>query len=71
MVVTDGIDLAGVHLPTVAVTRLDEIVEREGGTRAEVASRLLVKALAEFDHTEMTRHQAYSFLDLDEDLAGP
>ncbi len=37
----------------------------------EVASRLLVKVLADFDHAKMMRSEAYSLLDLDEDLAGP
>ncbi|MBK5287345.1 MAG: hypothetical protein JJE46_02645 [Acidimicrobiia bacterium] len=68
---TDGTELVTTRLPADALARLDEIVAVEGGTRADAASRLLVKALADLDTGEMVRQQAYSLLDVDEDLAGP
>ena len=71
MGMTDGTELVGVRLPAVSLARLDEIVDVEGGSRAEVASRLLVKVLADLDTAVMVRQEAYSLLDLDEDIAGP
>lgn len=68
---TNGIELVGVRLPAVALARLDEIVAREGGTRAEVASQLLVTVLERLGDPKEARQLAYSLLDLDEDLAGP
>lgn len=67
----DGTEVVSVWLPQTSLVRLDEIAGVQGGTRDEVASRLLVKVLAEFDQTETMRSEAYSLLDLDEDLAGP
>ena len=60
-----------VGLPADSVSRLDEIVKVEGGTRAEVASRLLVKVLGDVETEAMLRLETYALLDLDEDLAGP
>jgi metal-responsive CopG/Arc/MetJ family transcriptional regulator len=59
------------RLPTGAMTRLDQIAARDGGSRSDVARRLLIAALADVDAAEQDRRLAGSFLDLDEDLAGP
>ncbi|MGZ6908748.1 MAG: hypothetical protein ACXVJ7_13845 [Acidimicrobiia bacterium] len=53
------------------MNRLDEIVDVEGGTRAEVACRLLVKVLAGVETGAMLRLETNALLDLDEDIAGP
>jgi hypothetical protein len=68
---TSSTDVVGVRLPADAMARLDEIVNEEGGTRAEMASRLLVKVLAGGDTGAMLRLETNALLDLDEDLAGP
>ena len=60
-----------VQLPAAAIVRLDQIADVEGPGRAEVASRLLVKALADLETREMLRQERYSLLDTDEDLVGP
>lgn len=60
-----------VRLPAESVNRLDEIVEAEGGTRAEVACRLLVKVLAGVETEAILRLETNALLDLDEDIAGP
>ncbi|MGZ4691914.1 MAG: hypothetical protein ACXVKA_11945 [Acidimicrobiia bacterium] len=68
---TNATGVVDVRLPADSITRLDEIVKVEGGTRAEVASRLLVKVLADLDTGALAQQEAYALLDLDEDIAGP
>ena len=60
-----------VRLPDAALTRLDDLAAVEGGTRDDVARRLLLEALAGLDTAQMIRGEQYSLLDVDEDLAGP
>jgi hypothetical protein len=60
-----------VRLPRAALTRLDDLGAAEGATRAAVARRLLLDALADPDSRPIARAEAYSLLDIDEDLASP
>jgi hypothetical protein len=59
------------RLPDEALARLDDLAAAEGGTRDEVARRLLLEALGAPDTAAMQRAEANSLLDVGEDLAGP
>ncbi len=59
------------RLSDAALTRLDSLAALEGGTREEVARRLLLEALGDPDPAPMRQAEANSLLDVGEDLAGP
>jgi hypothetical protein len=59
------------RLPDAALARLDGLAALEGGTREEVARRLLLEVLGDTDTAPIRRAEANSLLDVDEDLAGP
>ena len=68
---TGSTEPLALQLPRPALDRLDELAAIEGGTRDDVARRLLLAALGEHETAQLLRDRQYSLLDIDEDLAGP
>ena len=68
---TNDTRLDGVRVPSATVAHLDQLAVISGETRAEVASRLLVTAVENLGRSEQGQQQAYSLLDIDEELVGP
>jgi hypothetical protein len=60
-----------VHLPAEALARLDGLAAVEGGTRDDVARRLLLEALGTPDSGAVRRAETDSLLDVGDDVAGP
>ena len=68
---TDDITQVCAHVSDAALARLDALASAEGGTRSEVAARILTAALTDRDTPAERRGRAFALLDTDEDLAGP